>query len=378
MPGRRQHGEGSVFRRSSDGRWVARAELGYRDGRRDQRLFVRATPDEAIEARSDFLAKRRGGFTLPKGRQVTVAQWIRVWLENTARPSIDPNTYYRSYRQKCEDYLIPFFTGIRLAEVCEEDIEEWHRWMAARPSRRGGTLSAGTITTAHRILSAALNVAVSRRRLPHNPCSFVPPPKADRRAPEPPAAAEVLAVLDACRGLPGGARWILAICTGLRQGEALGLRWRDVKLTAPASVSVRQSLARIDKEAVMKAPKSAKSRRDVPLPARAVKALKAHREAQGVADIGGLVFPDRAGRPRHSRADWQEWADLLAGLDLPHYRVHDLRHAYATMLLEAGMDRRIVQEMMGWSSAKMAEVYQHVRELAHRQVVDALDRVLGE
>jgi len=378
---RRQHGEGSVFQRTRDGRWVARADLGYGpDGRRTQRLFVRSTPREAIDARDRFLDARRDGFTLPKGRQPTVAEWVRHWGENIARPQIDPNTWYRSYRQRCDDLIIPYFTRVKLAELSEEDIEEWHRHLKARPSQRGGQpLSASTITTAHRILSSALKVAVMRGRMPRNPCSNVPPPKIDRAAPEPPSADELDMILAACRDRPGGARWVLAITTGLRQGEALALQWRDVRLKAPAAVTVRKSAARIEGELVTKEPKSRKSRRVVPLPAVAVAALTAHRDAQAAVPLpGALVFTSARGGPVHSRADWQAWSDLLAELGLPHYRVHDLRHAFATTLLEQGMDPRVVQDLMGWSTAAMAEIYTHVRPVMHQRAVSALDQVFGQ
>lgn len=379
MPGRRQHGEGSVFRRGRDGRWVARAELGFLpDGRRDQRLFVRGTPGEAIEARARFLDRRRDGFTIPRGRQPTVAEWVLYWVHNIAKEQVDPNTWYRSYRQKIEDHVAPYFEHVKLAELSEEDIEVWHRHLKAKESSRGTPLSASTITTTHRIFSSAIKVAVMRGRIPRNPLSIVAPPKADRPEPEPPAAAELDVILAACRGRPGGARWVLAICTGLRQGEALGLHWRDVKLTAPAAVTVRQSLARVDGQAVMKAPKSRKSRRTVPLPAAAVTALAAHREAQSATPLpGALVFTNAKGGPVADRADWREWAQLLAGLGLPHYRVHDLRHAYATTLLEQGMDPRVVQDLMGWSTAAMAEIYVHVRPAMHARAVSALDQVFG-
>lgn len=378
MPGRRQHGEGSLYHRKARKQWVAVADLGLRNGRRDRREFTGPTPDAAMDKRAAFLHKRRDGFTLPKGRQPYVSEWVTHWLHNIARPSIDPNTYYRSYRQKCEDYIIPFFTNIKLGELDEDDISAWHRWLSARPSRRGGTLSPGTVVTAHRIFSASLNVAVARRRLPHNPCSFVPPPKHDRQPPEPPTADEVEQILAACQKWPGGARWVLAICTGLRQGEALGLRWRDVRLAAPASVSVRQALARIDRETVAKAPKSAKSRRTVPLPARAVAALKAHRDSQQVRGLhDGLVFTDTAGRPVGSRDDWQDWQDLLASLEIRPYRVHDIRHQYATALLEQGEDPRVVQDLMGWSTAAMAEIYTHVRPVMHEHARSVLDRRFG-
>lgn len=394
MAGRRQQGEGSLYHRKGRNQWVAVADLGWKPGpdgraRRDRREFTGATPGEALEKRQRFLGRVHDGFTLPRGRQPTVAEWVLHWCHHTAKASVDPNTWHRGYRQKCEDYIVPYFAHVKLTELSVEDVEDWHAELLARPKARGaGTLSASTVVTAHRIFSAALNEAVRRKRIPHNPCSIVPPPKAGRPAPEPPSAGEVDLLLEACREWPNGARWVLAITTGLRQGEALGLRWRDVRLTGPASVTVRQSQARIEGEFVHKDPKSEKSRRTVPLPAVAVEALKLHKE-RSARSISGLVFtrqPDadghvgrktRAGEPVHSKGDWSDWQALLKSLGLPHYRVHDLRHGYATELLEQGEDPRVVQELLGWSDSRMAEIYQHVRPATHARVVSALNRRFG-
>lgn len=380
MPRRRQHGEGSVFQRTRDGRWVARADLGPGpDGRRQQRLFVRTTPAAAIEARTKFLKSRADGFTIPKGRQPTVAEWVLYWLHNIAREQVEPSSWHRSYKQKIELHVAPHFTHVKLAELTEEDIEVWHRHLKAKKSARGTPLSASTITTTHRIFSSAIKVAVMRGRIPRNPLTLVSPPKRVQAEPEPPTAEELDLILAACRGRPGGARWVLAICTGLRQGEALALQWKDIRLAAPASVTVRRSMARVEGETVMKEPKSRKSRRTVPLPAAAVAALTEHRDGQAARPLpGALVFAGAKGQPVGSRADWQAWTDLLAELELPHYRVHDLRHSYATTLLEQGEDPRVVQDLMGWSTAAMAEIYQHVRPVMHARAVTKLDGVFGQ
>jgi integrase len=379
VPGRRQQGEGSLYHRSSRNQWVAVADLGPgRDGRRDRREFTGPTPAAAIEKRAAFLDRRRDGFTLPRGRQPTVADWVLFWCHHTAKAKVDPNTWHRGYRQKCEDYIAPYFERIPLPDLTAEDVEDWHAELLARPKERGGgTLSASTVTTAHRIFSSCLNEAVRRRRIQFNPCSITPPPKADRPAPEPPSADEVDLVLAACAGWPNGARWVLAITTGLRQGEALGLRWRDVRLRDPASVTVRQAQTRIGGEWVHKPPKSEKSQRTVPLPAVVVPVLRSHKEQQPVTAVAGLVFTRPNGQPVHSRDDWQDWQNLLGSLGLPHYRVHDLRHGYATELLEQGEDPRVVQDLMGWSTAAMAEIYQHVRPATHARVLSALDRRFG-
>lgn len=376
MPGRRQQGEGSLYHRKSRNQWVAVADLGWKSGKRDRREFTGPTPDAAIEKRAAFLDRRRDGFTLPRGRQLTVSEWVLHWVHNIAKSRVGPQTW-RSYRQKIEDYVAPYFERVKLADLTREDIEAWHAWLAERPAKRGGTLAASTIVTAHKVFSGALNEAVDRGHMPRNPCTRATPPRADQPAPEPPSSDELDMVLAACQTWPNGARWVLAITTGLRQGEALGMRWRDVRLAAPAAVTVRQAQARVGGEWVYKAPKSRKSRRSVPLPAVAVAALKTHRERQAAADIGGLVFTTVTGRPWHGRRDWQDWQDLLTSLGLPHYRVHDCRHAYATELLEQGEDPRTVQDLLGWSSAAMAEIYQHVRPAMHRRVVARLDERFG-
>jgi integrase len=377
VPGRRQQGEGSLYHRKERNQWVAVADLGWKNGKRDRREFTGPTPGDAMEKRDKFLDRRRDGFTLPRGRQPTVAEWVLHWCHVTAKAQVDPNTWHRSYRQKCEDYIAPYFEKVPLAELSAEDIEDWHAELLKRPKERGtGTISASTVTTAHRIFSSCLNEALRRRRMPFNPCSITPPPKADRPSPEPPAVDEVDLVLAACAEWPNGARWVLAITTGLRQGEALGLRWRDVRLRAPSSVTVRKPQSRIGGEWVYKDPKSEKSRRTVPLPAVAVPVLQAHKDG-GVQDITGLVFTRPNGEPVHAKADWEDWQALLSSLGLPHYRVHDLRHGYATELLEQGEDPRVVQELMGWSTAAMAEIYQHVRPVTHARVLSVLDRRFG-
>jgi integrase len=377
VPGRRQQGEGSLYHRTARNQWVAVADLGWKNGRRDRREFTAPDPGGAIDKRDKFLARRRDGFTLPRGRQPTVAEWVLHWCHVTAKAQLEP-TSWETYRQKCEDYIAPYLEKVQLAELSAEDIEDWHAALLARPRRRGeGTISPSTIGMAHSILSACLKEAVRRKRIASNPCSVVSPPHSEKAPPEPPSAAETDMVLAACREWPNGARWVLAITTGLRQGEALGLRWRDLHLPDPASVTVRQSQKRVGGEWAYGAPKSRKSRRSVPLPAVAVAALKSHRERQETAAIGGLVFTRPSGEPVHRRQDGRDWDTLLRALGLPHYRVHDLRHGYATELLEQGEDPRVVQDLMGWSTAAMAEIYQHVRPVMHARVVSSLDKRFG-
>lgn len=376
MGGRRQQGEGSLYHRKSRGQWVAVADLGWRNGKRDRREFTGKTPGEALAKRDEFLDSRRDGFTLPRGRQPTTGEWVLHWGHHTAQARIERTTWEKSYRLYVEDYIAPWFSKIPLPDLQPEDVEDWQDHMLERPSRSGGTLTPRTVAVVHGVLSSCLKDAVRRHRIQVNPCTLVPPPQWDAPPPEPPSQEELDLMLKRCGSWPNGARWMLGICTGMRQAEVLGLRWRDIRLKDPATVTVSQTLQRLPREWVYKAPKSRKGYRTIPLPKVAATALGTYREAQDVKDIGGLAFTIR-GRPVHGREDRRDWAALLEDLGLPHYRVHDLRHAYATMLLEEGHDPRVVQDLMGWSTAAMAEVYQHVRPVMHARVVASLDARLG-
>jgi integrase len=383
VAGRRQHGEGSVYERGKrggrGGQWVAVADLGWKNGQRDRREFTGATPSEAMGKRERFLDRRRDGFTMPKGRQPYVSEWLLHWLHNVAKRKVDPTTWHKSYRQKVTDLICPWFERTVLAELSEEDVEEWHAHLEATISRRTGQpLSASTIGQAHRIFSTAIKEAVVRGKLSRNPVSNVTPPSPGETDLALPSDDEVRQILARCETWPNGARWVLAITTGLRQGEALALEWkRDIKVRPPASVEVHKAAARVAGERVTKDPKSASSRRSVPLAAVAVTALIRHRKTQVTSISNDLVFTDAKGVPVHPRADWQDWQDLLAGLGLPRYRVHDCRHSYATMLLEAGVDPRVVQAMLGHSTGVLLKRYQHVRPVLHQQVADTINRVLG-
>ena len=304
MAKRRQAGEGSVYRRSSDGRWIATVDLGWKDGKRQRRVFTAATPDAAMAKRTRWADQRRAGFTLPKGRPPTVAEWVSHWLTHVAEPKVSANrlaatTFYGSYRSKVELHIVPFFSQTPLNEFTEEDVEAWHMYLGKR-------LSAASIVQCHRILSSAVKVAVIRGRIPRNPVSNVPPPQPEHEAAVP-TAEETALILERCRTWPNGCRWLLAISTGARQGEMLALRWSDVNLTEQASITIARSAARVHGELVYKSPKSKQSRRTVQIGPATVAALKEQRRQQ-VASIDGLVFT-RDGQPVHPRRDWQDLQD---------------------------------------------------------------------
>ena len=368
---RRQHGEGSHYQRGKRGgragQWVAVADLGFHGGTRDRREFTGATSEEARRKRDAFLDRRRDGFTMPKGRQPYVSEWMLHWLHVVAKRKVSAATWERSYRQKVEELIVPYFERVPLPELCEEDIEQWHADLECRISpRTGRQLSPSTIGQAHRIMSRALKVAVARKRIARNPCSNVTPPSPDPAEPQPPGREDVVRILARCATWPNGPRWVLAVTTGLRQGEALALEWRDVDIKGDRpSVSVRKG-------------KTRSATRTIDLPAVTVDALKRQQDRRTVRDLrNDLVFARENGQPVHPRADYADWHALLDDLGLPHCRVHDLRHATATFLLEAGEDIRVVQVIMGHATPDFTRrQYQHVRPVLTRRAAAHLGEYL--
>lgn len=478
MPsGRRQQGEGSVYRRGRNDQWVAVVDLGPKGGKRDRREFTGATPEEALEKRREFLHKQRDGFTLPKGRPPSAAEWFRHWLNNIARPRVAPTTWHKSYRQKVEELIIPFFDG-PLAKIDEDDVRAWHAHLRGTVSARTGRpLSASTIGQAHRILAAALNDAMQPpKKIGHNPAAgrSMAPASGDREEPMPPDADEVRAILLECGDRRTGPRWVTAMGTGLRQGETLGMLWPHLDLADldAAAVDVQWELVRLpwehgcgdphacgakrhrracpvpcpkkrasgrphacvlagdprlcepgcdghaascperkDGGLRLKRPKSERSRAAVPLPRPAAAALRQWRSDQKAERLAHpawtgwvhscgrrmkprqyvcpdcampaapdlLVWTQPGGMPVDSRRDWQDWSELLEAAGLEHYALHTgTRHGTATMLLEEGVDIRVVQEIMRHSSPDFTRrTYQHVRRQLRREGSDALSRRLG-
>jgi integrase len=193
--------------------------------------------------------------------------------------------------------------------------------------------------------------------------------------------------LAAIRGDRLEALYLVALGCGLRQGEILGLRWSDVDLDA-GTLTVRQALARIEGQLVLVEPKSATSRRVVPLPALVRDALAAHRVRQDQeclplrpepGDVfADLVFTTTLGTPLDGISVTRRFQRTLRAAGLPHQRFHDLRHACASLLLAQGVPARVVMETLGHSEISLTlNTYSHVLPSLGREAAERMDQVLG-
>jgi len=263
-------------------------------------------------------------------------------------------------------------------------------------------LSASTVAHVRRTLSAAFSQAVRRGITARSPVPLASAPRVVEKQVEPLSRDEARRVLDAADGERNGAAWTIAISLGLRRGEVLGLRWRDVDLdagqltvwqaaqrlpwlhgcqdTRPCGLRPSRCPQRHGGGIVFDTPKSAAGGRTVPLPAPLVDALRAHRSRQLEERLRagsrwqdhGLVFAGSFGQPVSPEEHSRSWRRLLGTAGVRPARLHDARHTAATLLLVQGVDSRVVMDLMGWSQQSMTRRYQHViPELAR----DAADRM---
>lgn len=376
---RRDYGTGSIVERA-DGTWQGRVDLGRGpDGRRRRPAFTGRTRREVQQAIARAIAERESGFGARPSERLSTAAYLEQWLGKSAPASLRPRTL-AGYRSIARRHLVPGIGHVPLAKLNGAHVQELVNQLVAAGA------SPQTVRNVHAVLRRALGQAVRWGILSRNPAAAVDLPAArgfDVRAL---GVDDARAVLDAVRGDQLEPLVTLALATGLRQGEALAMRWADVELEA-AQLTVRHTLHRAGGSVFLAEPKTRRSRRTVTLPAFAVTALRRQRDwfqaqqrllAGSDWQEGGYVFTTARGTPMHGSDVTRRLQRRLAAAELPRMRFHDLRHGAATLLLAQGVHPRVVMETLGHSTiAVTMNVYSHVVPALQREAADRLDAALG-
>lgn len=379
MEKRKRHaanGEGSIRHRAKDGLWEARITV---DGVR--RSHYAKTRTEASRWLVEQRRNRDHGLPVALNERTTLAVYLQDWLERI-EPGLRPSTH-RRYGELAS-HLTHYLGAVPLAKLTPAQIG---RCYAALQTEQH--LSPTTAHHAHAVLRKALGDATREGVLSRNAAQLVvgvPTPQ-DYEATIW-TLEQTRTFLNAVRTDRLGALYLVAACSGMRNGELRALRWRDVDLDK-AHLSVRQGFQRGKRHQpeVAGAPKTKKSRRRVELPLLAVAALRAHHARQAQerlrlgevwADKSGLIFTTAAGTPLDGVNLLKQFHRLLDRLSLPQVRLHDLRHLQATILLAAGVNTKVVSERLGHASTQITEnLYAHVMPTLQREVADVLDRLFG-
>lgn len=370
---RRAAGTGTAARLRKDGRWECRVTIGRKAGRQLQRSYFGTTQQEAERKRDDAVRQLTGGIILA-GERVTVDRYLRDWLK-ARKTHIRESTWTR-YAGLAEHNIIPAIGHVPVARLTPAAVEH----MLAEAVEHG--LSPRTAGHMRSLLRNALNRAMKHGELLRNPASLAEPPKVEEDEQRVLTPEEVHRFLEQVFGDRWEALYVVAIATGLRQGEILGLRWQDVDLEA-RTLRVEQQMQRrrlVD-------PKTKKSRRIVGIGPSVVAHLRAHQLRQEQqrrfvvrGDWGNaenLVFTNMRGGPIHGPHVTRYFQKHLAAAGLPRLPFHALRHTAASLLLAQGVDEKARQVILGHTTPKMTAHYTHVLPAALRDAADRMDAVIG-
>jgi integrase len=402
---RQANGRSSVYL-GVDGYWHGRITVGTRDDGRPDRRHVMSKSKAKVVARVKALERNRDSGSLHRpGENWTVEQWLTYWLV-TIGPFLKDNTL-SGYRVAVSHHLVPGVGKHKLRALRPEHLERLYLRIVQTPTKRGTLTRPATAHHVHRTVRTALNEAVRRGYLAKNPALLAKLPRDDRTEDEiePYTVAEVQRLFQASMSRRNGARWVIALALGLRQGEALGLKWSDVDLEAhilhirrgrlrpkykhgcrdtcgrkfpgycPKRVPVREDTT---------SPKSRSGRRSLGLPAELCELLRAHRASQNEERLragqlwedGDWLFATETGQPINPRTDWSGWKRLLVEAEVRDGRLHDARHTAATVLLQLGLSDRTMMGVMGWSNPAMTRRYAHMVAPIRRQVADQVAALL--
>ncbi|WP_405016963.1 site-specific integrase [Kitasatospora sp. NBC_00070] len=405
----RANGDGTVYQRK-DGRWEAAGYVLAPGGTRKRVRVYGITRKEALAKLTEKIATSNRGVPVPTA-QGSLAAYLTYWLDNVAIHYLRENTHTR-YTACANQYLIPGLGKKKLAKLAAKDVRTWlnelravcqccargidaARKPDAQADRRPRCCAIGkccrkhlsplTLAYIHSVLKSALEHAVREEEIPRNVARNVRTGTPRPRRFEPLTADEARVFLSAAQGHRLHALFELALRTGLRKGELLGLRWEDLDLTG-GTASVRRTLQRTRTGGLTTLPtKTTSSERRIALPTPCLRSLRTHRDQQaqerekagGGWKEGGQVFTRPDGHPIEPATLTRHFKALLRRAELRQIRFHDLRHSTATLLLEQGVELIVIKELLGHAHIGVtATVYAHVRLRLQRDAIDLLGRVL--
>lgn len=374
MP-KRGNGEGSIYRRKSDGLWVG--SLSLPDGTR--KVFYGKKQSEVIAKLDEAANTLRHGM-LPTGTNVTVQEYLESWLENIHKPTVRLSTYL-NYSKLLKNYLVPGLGKVKLQKLTPQQVQAFY----SKKINEG--LSPKTVNNVHGVLHKALDNAVKWDILPRNVCDAVTPPRIPRKEKNVLTKQQAHTLIEQLKEHHLEALLVLAVITGMREGEILALRWQDIdfedgSLQVQRAVSYLKGYGYVESE-----PKTAKSRRMIKLPVFVVNVLKQHQTQQeeqrkevGKAWIEkGLVFTNAQGYYYSSSTLRKVFRRFLVSIDLPHMRFHDLRHSAATILLAMKVHPKVVQEILGHSQITVTmDLYSHALPSMQDDVTKQWDGEFGK
>ena len=379
MAKKRANGDGSI-RKRKDGRWEGRYVAGHDPitGKMISRNVLGKTQAQVKEKlRTAIENSKRLDYT--QTGKYTVGQWMDEWFEAYAKVKVRPSSH-QTYKGYIENHIKPNIGDIPIEKLTSLQLQKFYRLLLTEgriprieSEKQPRGLSAKTVRNINQVISSAMDMAVRHKLILSNPTEGCELPKVEHREMKTLPAEQLGAFLREAKESGVYELYYLDLATGLRRGELLGLKWEDVDLQN-GIIHVRRQVARVDGEVKELPLKTKNSYRNISISQDAVAMLtemEAHRSSDYVfpSSTGGPISPDSVNNMLHR---------VLKRAGLPSIRFHDLRHTFATLALQNGVDIKTVSGMLGHFSAGFTlDTYAHVTTSAQKEAAKTMGNVLA-
>ena len=370
---------GSIRKRGKNS-WELTIDLGSDASGKRKFISVKGSKKLAEQKLRELLTTLDKGTPLASGK-ITLAQWLGQWMQDYIIPKRRQKTQDR-YEGIIRRHISPALGHIELTKLTPRDVQAFEAKLSSQGMAPRG------VELVHNTLSGALKYALRMEVVGRNVAQLVTPPKAERKEVDPPEITMVRRILEAARWQEHPlfpSLWLIAY-TGVRRGEALGLRWQDVNLET-GTISIVQTLGRSLEGLTFEPPKTGAGRRVIDLDHETLGILREHQgrqilwkaELDGAFHDQGLVFPNALGEPLNPMALTRAFQSLARKAGLPETRLHILRHFHASVMLQAGQSWVTVSKRLGHASASItADIYAHSLPGWQKEAANAFAKAMKE
>jgi len=379
MAKKRANGEGNI-RKRKDGRWEGRYTAGHdANGKAIYKNVLGKTQAEVKEKLKRAIEENKG-LDIVKAGQYTLGQWMDVWFENYAKLKVRPSSH-QTYKGYINNHIKPYVGSIPLSKLTSLDLQKLYKMLLTEgridrieSKNQPKGLSAKTVRNINQIISSALNLAKEQKLLASNPAEACALPRVEHREMKTLPVEQLTSFLREAKETGVYEMYYIELATGLRRGELLGLKWQDIDMVN-GTIRVQRQVARIDGEIVEAPLKTKNSYRTVSIGPDAIEVLKEQKKKVGDSEY---VFPSPNGGPISPDSVLNMLHRVLERAGLPKIRFHDLRHTFATLALQNGVDIKTVSGMLGHFSAGFTlDTYAHVTTSAQREAANTMGNVLS-
>lgn len=382
--GKRVNGEGSIYRRK-DGRWCASIHVRTDEG--IKRKYVYAKTQKLVKEK---LANVENIYCDDSSRVIVFQEWMMQWMEDYKRPMLKQTTY-DNYILNIKKHI--FGSEIGECPICDLTADMLQKYYNRKYGGSGGNkgLSARTVEYLHTIIGGGLKQAYKNELVQKNVNDLTTLPMIEKVEIEPLTLEEVRRLLVYVKEDEMYALIILEVYTGMRKGEILGLQWKNIDFDKKI-VNVKTNLCKVRCEGerknkyILMKPKTLKSVRQIPVNDDVIHALQSHKiqqeeikkEKGGMYKDNDMVFARADGNFEDPREVLRRFHKLLERAGVRKCRFHDLRHTFASILINDGEQMKIVQELMGHSTITTTmDIYSHISSESKERTAKRLEDLIG-